>query len=162
MPCTIQYAIIVWENETTMQEKIKLAKKNKTKGFVLMELMLVIFIIALLLAMLFVFAFDRVAEAKMRAETAETRIAVVGLTTIMTLSYSDDNLDYYLYTRDKENVRLTKAGRKEIEELVSGDLGDITHIVIDKNYRVKSFDYTTPKGSTVNYRDGKIKVIDLY
>jgi prepilin-type N-terminal cleavage/methylation domain-containing protein len=132
------------------------------KGFVLIELIVVLVIIVALAAILLPFAFNRIDEAKTNAEIAETRTIAVAVQTMMTMTYERADDDGLLDRTDLYDVRLTSAGREKLNDLTGMDAGPLTHIKIDDRNAVNGFVYRTERGSQVVYDEGAYSVVELY
>ena len=134
---------------------LKTLKKNKKKGFTLIELIVVLVILAILAALLIPALTGYIDKAKEKSITAETRSAVMAAQTLVDEEYGAQNLDdtteiTYDKATDKEGTAGDKKiNQKEIQDLaeVSGTIdsvtiakGKVTGLVYEKSGKKCTYD----------------------
>lgn len=114
---------------------LKKLKKNKKKGFTLVELIVVLVILAILAALLIPALTKYIDKAKEKSITAETRSAVMAAQTLVDEEYGAQKLDAtegISYDGNAENATGTagdgKITQKEIQDLaeVEGTIASVT------------------------------------
>ena len=147
--------------------------KYTARGFILVELIVVLAIVALAAAIFLPMAYSSVRVAKEKAEIAETQTATLTLQAVLTITYGkavigdkDGLLSItdliYFDTDDVRNVKLTEMAYREMKDLAGVNFGVVENIVLESNIVLASFRYYTLSGSTVDYNNGQYFVVELY
>lgn len=124
---------------------LKKLKKNKKKGFTLVELIVVLVILAILAALLIPALTGYIDKAKEKSITAETRSAVMAAQTLVDEEYGAQKLDATeeIGYDDAETATGTagdgKITQKEIHDLAEVD-GKIASVTIQKG-KVTGLEY---------------------
>ena len=148
-------------------------KAEGKRGYIVLELVVVLVILALLAAFLLPPVIDNIRLAKESAETAETQTAAVTLQALLSMTYANEirnpdgkslSLEDLTWTdaNEPDNVRLTYRAYAELMELAGVNFGYISHVVVEGRVNLVSFRYETLQGSIVEFYQGQYEIIQLY
>jgi len=158
-----------------MRERVipKQNKSGKRDGYIVLELVVVLVILALLAAILLPRVLDNIRIAKESAEIASTQTAAVTLQALLNMTYANEirnpdgsSLSYNDLIRtdpeDRTNTTLTYRAYAEMHDLAGVGFGDVNQVVIEDRITLVSFRYTTHNGSIVDFYRGQYFIVELH
>lgn len=126
---------------------LKKLKKNKKKGFTLVELIVVLVILAILAALLIPALTGYIDKAKEKDVIAETRQVVMAAQTLTDEAYASKEVDGTVEYGDSKDV--TQAKVAELAEVKASNITDIiitkstvTKVVYTKSGKTCTYEYT--------------------
>lgn len=132
---------------------LKTLKKNKKKGFTLVELIVVLVILAILAALLIPALTGYIDRAKEKDVIAETRQTVMAAQTLVDEAYGKSDIGSNDITVDGEKGKVKVS---EIAELAEVDDDNIKSVTVDSG-KVTGMTYEK-SGKTCTYADGNYNV----
>jgi competence protein ComGC len=148
-------------------------KINARGGFTVREFAALVIVVGAVIAILVPIIIGNIRMAREKGEIEETRMVTITIqsllamassdgVTLRELSAPDDSGLFHIDPDRDDNMTLTGNAYAAMEDLARIKFGYVDKVQLKDIYSLASFDYRTPNGSFVQYKDGVYTVLELY